>query len=175
MGKPHISGIELIKNDSKKDERGFLTHLYDTSQNGFFSPDRNFNSIAVFNKCLFTLRGMHSQVNESAETKVVFCLTGKVFDAVIDLRVTSETYLQSYFGYFGPEEEFIGLKIPAGCAHGYLTLANDTLMIYLINKLHSPENERGISWDDPKFQIPWPETPSIISKRDKSHPRFEQE
>jgi dTDP-4-dehydrorhamnose 3,5-epimerase len=175
MSKPPISGIELIKNDSKKDERGYLAHLYDTSLDHFFPSDQSFNSIAVLNKYVSTLRGMHYQVNESAETKVVYCLTGRIFDAVIDLRVTSETYLQSYYGYFGPEEEFIGLKIPVGCAHGYLTLADDTLMIYLIDKLHSPENERGISWDDPNFQIPWPETPRVISKRDKSHPRFEQE
>lgn len=175
MSKIPISGIELIKNNSKKDERGYLAHLFDTTQDHFFASNPNVNSIAVLNKYMFTLRGMHYQVNESAETKVVFCLTGRIFDVVLDLRVTSETYLQSYHGYFGPEEEFMGLTIPAGCAHGYLTLADDTLMIYLIDKLYSPENERGISWNDPKFKIPWPETPIIISKRDKSHPSFEQE
>jgi dTDP-4-dehydrorhamnose 3,5-epimerase len=175
MSKSRISGIELIKNNSKKDERGYLTRLYDTTQDQFFVWNSSFNSIAVLNKQTHTLRGMHYQVNEFAETKIAFCLTGKIFDAVIDLRVNSETYLQSYYGFFGPEEEFIGLKIPAGCAHGYLTLLDDTLMIYLIDKLHSPENERGISWDDPKFDIPWPDTPHIISIRDKSYPRFEQE
>ena len=175
MNRPQISGIELIRNDSKKDERGYLTRLYDTTRHQFFvTAGPSFNSIAVFNKQIHTLRGMHYQVNEFAETKVAFCLTGKIFDAVIDLRVRSSTYLQSYYGYFGPEEEYIGLTIPAGCAHGYLTLLDDTLMIYLIDKSHSPENERGIPWDDPKFHIPWPDTPNVISMRDKSHPRFEQ-
>ena len=95
MSKSRISGIELIKNNSKKDERGYLSRLYDTTQDQFFVWNSSFNSIAVLNKQTHTLRGMHYQVNEFAETKIAFCLTGKIFDAVIDLRVTSETYLQS--------------------------------------------------------------------------------
>jgi dTDP-4-dehydrorhamnose 3,5-epimerase len=171
---PQIDGVVLIKNNLVQDERGYLSRLYDTTQDDFFLPESSFNSIAVLNKRAFTLRGMHYQVNAFEETKVAFCLVGKIFDVVIDLRTSSKTYLQSYYGYFGPEEEFIGLTIPAGCAHGYLTLLDNTFMIYFIDNCHSPENERGLAWDDPHFQIPWPNSPRVISARDKSHPFFEQ-
>jgi dTDP-4-dehydrorhamnose 3,5-epimerase len=130
------------------------------------------HSLFAFNQTAQTLRGMHYQTNGYEETKIVICALGSIFDVVIDLRPTSKTYLQMYFGKFGPQQDNIGLLVPPGCAHGYLTLADDTAVVYFLDQPHSTQNERGIAWNDPKFKIPWPSEPKVISKRDRNHPNF---
>lgn len=167
-----ILDMELISNSLIHDDRGWSTRLFELEDSRFQGMKTIDHSFFAFNQKAQTLRGMHYQINGYEETKVVMCALGSIFDVVIDLRPTSKTYLQIYFGKFGPLEKNIGLLVPSGCAHGYLTLADNTAVVYFMDQPHSVQNERGIAWNDPKFKIPWPSEPKVISKRDSNHPNF---
>jgi len=172
MNRKPIIGLELIPNNLVTDDRGWVCRLYDAAGRFNLGLGNVDHSLFVFNQNALTLRGMHYQINGFEESKITICVSGRIFDAIIDLRPQSITYLQTYVGYFGPQEENIGLAIPAGCAHGYLTLTDHTSVVYFMDQVHSVENERGILWDDPQFAIPWPIAPQILSLRDANHPKF---
>lgn len=118
-----------------------------------------------------TLRGLHYQLPPSAEIKVVSCARGALHDVVLDLRPDSPA-----FGRWAAVEltEDNGriVVVPEGCAHGFLTLADDTVAHYLVTASYDPVRERGVRWDDPAFSISWPFAPSRLSERDAAHPDF---
>ena len=105
-----------------------------------------------------------------SENKIVECISGKVFDVVVDLRMESHTYGKHLEIEIGPLESHIGLFIPAGFAHGYLTLETDSTLIYFMDKEYSAENSAGLLWRDPNLSINWPFEPSLISERDLQWP-----
>ena len=113
-----------------------------------------------------TLRGLHYQNYPHSENKVVQCVSGKVFDVIVDLRENSETFREHLEVCLGPDETFIGVLIPVGCAHGYLTLEENTSLIYFMDKEYFPESAQGLLWDDPLLGINWPTQPDLISERD---------
>jgi len=118
-----------------------------------------------------TLRGLHYQVAPYAETKVVRCIRGSIYDVMVDLRPDSPTVTR-YFATVLSADNRISLYVPAGCAHGFQTLEDDTELFYQISEFHSPEHARGVRWDDPLFQISWPSDARTISERDRSYPDF---
>jgi dTDP-4-dehydrorhamnose 3,5-epimerase len=118
-----------------------------------------------------TLRGLHYQVAPYAETKVVRCTRGSIYDVMVDLRPDSPTFTR-YFATVLSADNRISLYVPAGCAHGFQTLEDDTELFYQISEFHSPEHARGVRWDDPLFQISWPSDAYTISERDRSYPDF---
>jgi dTDP-4-dehydrorhamnose 3,5-epimerase len=124
-----------------------------------------------FNKRKGTLRGMHFQTPPFAETKIVRCTRGSIYDVIIDLRPQSRTYMR-HFGAILTADNRKSMYIPTGCAHGFQTLEDDTEVFYSISEFYSPEHSRGVRWDDPAFGIAWPPDEQTLSDRDRSYPDF---
>ena len=103
---------------------------------------------------------------------MVRCTAGSIYDVVVDLRTESQTYKQ-WIGVRLTAENRRMLYVPEGCAHGFLTLQDDTEVFYLMSEFYHPDLARGVRWDDPAFQISWPEKVEVISERDRTYPDFE--
>ena len=121
-----------------------------------------------------TLRGLHYQLAPSAEVKVIRCIRGALWDAIIDLRPDSPTY-GKWFGAELTAENRRMMYAPRGFAHAILTLADDTEALYLVSDYYAPKEERGIRCNDPKFGVQWPIEPVEISDKDRSWPDFDPE
>lgn len=118
-----------------------------------------------------TLRGMHFQHAPKAEGKLVRCIRGRVFDAIIDLRRDSPTFRQSFTVTLS-EDDNRALYIPPGLAHGFLTLTDHVEMLYGLTEVYAAELADGVRWDDPAFAIEWPEPVLQISERDRNFTNF---
>ena len=116
------------------------------------------------------LRGLHFQ-EPNGQIKLVRVARGEVFDAVVDIRKGSPTFGTSYSTTLSAENHR-QLWIPAGFAHGFCTLADDTVFLYKCSRYYSPSDERGIAWNDPALAIPWPIAEPTLSARDRAHPRL---
>jgi dTDP-4-dehydrorhamnose 3,5-epimerase len=112
------------------------------------------------------VRGMHFQTPPADHTKMVFCLTGEVLDVVVDLRRGSPAYGKP-FGFTLSAENGRGLYVPTGCAHGFLSIGQDSGMYYKVTSVHSPEHDAGIAWNSIGYD--WPVDDPIISDRDSRH------
>lgn len=118
-----------------------------------------------------TIRGLHFQTEAAPEAKLVRCTSGEVFDVVVDLRRHSPTYCKWYGTYLTAENGRM-LYVPPGCAHGALSLRDDTEIYYLTSAYYAPKEARGVRFDDPAFAIRWPIPVSSISDQDRSWPDF---
>jgi dTDP-4-dehydrorhamnose 3,5-epimerase len=119
-----------------------------------------------------TLRGLHFQKQPFTESKIIQCVSGKVFDVIVDIRKNSKNFLKKIEIEIGPNCKFQGLIIPKGFAHGYLTLSSNTSIVYFMDAPYSLEHARGLRWDDVSLEINWPIEPHIISKVDTNWPIF---
>jgi dTDP-4-dehydrorhamnose 3,5-epimerase len=124
-----------------------------------------------FNRVKGTLRGMHYQAAPFEEAKLVRCNRGAIYDAIIDLRPASPTFKQHVSVELTAENGTM-LYIPAGFAHGFQTLENDTEVFYQMSQYYSAEHARGVRWDDPAFGIKWPSDERILIDRDRTYPDF---
>ena len=166
-----IQNCLAFTSDLLSDSRGSLTRIWE--ENSMPSAFETIEASIVSNPTVGTLRGLHFQSNPCAENKIIQCVAGKAFDVVLDIRKESDTY-RKYIGVeIGPKCKFQGLFVPAGCAHGYLTLEPDTSLIYFMDSAYSPEESRGIRWDDPNWLISWPFKPSLVSQQDLEWPVLE--
>lgn len=124
-----------------------------------------------------TLRGLHYQDEPAVEVKVVQCVRGAIYDVIVDLRPRSETY-GHWAGFELSAENRQLLYIPAGFAHGFLTLEDDTAVQYLISEYYAPGLARGVRWDDPAFGIRWPLASEvsevIMAEKDRLWPDFQR-
>ena len=107
----------------------------------------------------------------AAEIKLVRCIRGALFDVIIDVRPDSATYAQ-WFGAELSAENRLMMYVPRGFAHGYLTLTDDTEAFYLASAFYTPEAERGIRFNDSRFNVSWPRAPLEVSEKDRSWPEF---
>ena len=121
-----------------------------------------------------TLRGIHYQLPPKAETKIIRCIKGSLWDVIVDLRPESPTFLR-WYGTELNEENRKMMLVPKGFGHGFITLTNNTETFYLATEFYSPELERGLRWNDPRIGIKWPLTPQIISDKDNKHADFNEE
>nr|WP_248845260.1 dTDP-4-dehydrorhamnose 3,5-epimerase [Waddlia chondrophila] len=167
-----LEGVFLINLEKREDERGFFARTFCSEEfrekgleTAFVQANDSFSIEQG------TLRGMHYQLPPFAETKLVRCIKGSLYDAVLDLREDSPTFGQS-FGTILSADNRTMMYVPRGFAHGFLTLEPYTEVYYLVSAPYSPKFERGIRWNDPRFNISWPEPPRVISERDNSHPDF---
>jgi dTDP-4-dehydrorhamnose 3,5-epimerase len=166
-----LRGSYEIHLDKKGDERGWLMRTFDSDL--FKKNIPNFNGQWVqmnhtFNASKHTWRGFHYQKSPYEESKVVRCTSGKVLDCVLDLRVNSKTYLQTYQCELSSTNGVM-LFIPKGCAHGYITLEDNTELVYMHDEFYNPECELGVRFDDKKINFSLPIQPKVISERDKNH------
>ena len=115
------------------------------------------------------VRGIHHQIGEFAESKLVQCVSGAIFDVAVDLRPNSQSYLQ-WVGRRLDSEQSNKLYIPEGFGHAYMALTNDAEVIYSSSARYAPEAERGVRPDDPAVGINWPEPVVDLSQKDASWP-----
>ena len=170
-----LKGAFVIELDMHSDDRGFFARSF--CKNEFAEFGLN-NDIVQINNSLSkykgTLRGMHYQLFPKQEDKIVRCIKGAIYDVIIDMRKESETFSE-WFGIELSEVNRKSLYVPKGFAHGYITLVDNSELFYLTTEYYSPDFERGIRWDDPKFNIKWPIVPVEISEKDSAHPFFNSE
>jgi dTDP-4-dehydrorhamnose 3,5-epimerase len=165
-----LAGSFVIIPASVQDVRGSFGRLFDEALFRERGLDPSLAQASFsYNVAARTLRGMHYQRGSRAETKLVRCTRGKVFDVIVDLRAGSPTRL----GWFGVElDEHIrnAIYVPVGFAHGFLTLKPDTELHYQISTPYHPRSSAGLRWDDPAIAIDWPVLPTVVSKRDATYP-----
>jgi dTDP-4-dehydrorhamnose 3,5-epimerase len=167
-----IEGAFLIRPERFEDERGFFARLYCPNELAAQGLDPKVVQRSIsYNKRRGTLRGMHFQAAPHEENKIVSCLSGSIYDVAIDLRPGSATYRQ-WFGATLTAADLEALYIPKGCAHGFITLADDTRVHYEISEFHHPESARGVRYDDPAFGVKWPIDPVVIAARDRDYPSY---
>jgi dTDP-4-dehydrorhamnose 3,5-epimerase len=162
--------IELVKNG---DDRGFFARLFcenEFTQHGLVCHFCQINNSLSARKG--TLRGMHYQLPPRAETKIVRCVRGALYDMIVDLRKGSPTFGHAFGADLSAQNRRM-LYVPKGFAHGFLTLLDDTEIIYFVDEFYSPEHERCIRYNDPKFGLRWPEPPTVISDKDRNQHDFD--
>ncbi len=170
-----IPDVYIIELEQKGDERGFFARMFCSDEFTSRGLEGTFvQANDSYSKSRGTLRGLHYQLPPHAETKMVRCLQGSIFDVVVDIRPESPTFTQ-WFGMTLSSENRKMMYVPEGCAHGFLTLEEDSEILYLVSAAYSPNAERGIRWNDPAFSIEWPLQPVVISERDSIHPEFSDE
>ena len=154
------------------DQRGWFS---ETFRNDLFA-DRIGQDVFVqdnqsFSREVGTLRGLHFQLPPHPQAKLVRCLAGSIFDVAVDIRQGSPTYGQ-WIGVELSAENGKQLYIPAGFAHGFMTLEPDTMIFYKVTGYYSPECDRGLAWNDSDILIDWPQqrVKPILSHKDEMQP-----
>jgi dTDP-4-dehydrorhamnose 3,5-epimerase len=162
----------LIDIEKYSDERGFFARMFCAKEFSAQQLESQFlQANQSFSKEKGTLRGLHYQLPPFEETKLVRCIRGSFYDVILDLRPHSKTF-GHFFGATLSAENRRSMYVPKGFAHGFLTLEPSSEVLYLVSAYYSKEHERGIRWDDPQFDIFWPDKPVVISERDRLHPDF---
>jgi dTDP-4-dehydrorhamnose 3,5-epimerase len=169
----NIPDILIIIPDIFKDERGFFLEFYKYSDFTSFGIDEYFVQDNYSRSTYGVLRGLHYQKNPYAQGKLVKCIKGKIYDVAVDIRKNSNTY-GKWFGTELSEDNNIILYIPTGFAHGFVVLSDTADVLYKCTEEYSPENDRGIIWNDPDINIKWPITNPIISSKDMRNPRLNE-
>lgn len=165
-----LAGAYIIELQPFVDERGSFTRSWCANEfaaNGLASSMVQAN--ISLNRKRGTLRGMHYQHAPHAEAKLVRCTRGSVYDVALDLRLDSPTYRQ----WTAVELDANGMRmfyIPEGCAHGFITLADDTELMYQVSAFYAPGTEGGVRYNDPACAIEWPLEVSVISAKDQAWP-----
>ncbi len=165
-----LQGAFLIKPKILKDERGGFTRVFckqDFKQIGHSKDFVQFNH--SFNINRGTLRGMHYQESPHSEIKLIRCIRGSVFDVIIDIRKSSPTFLK-WHGTVLSEENKDMIYVPEGFAHGFITLEENSELLYHHTSFYEPKSERGIRYDDSIINIEWPEAIISISDKDRNYP-----
>ncbi len=167
--KLYIKEVILVEAKSFPDDRGFFMESFKESEfvkNGIitkFVQDNFSHSVKG------VLRGLHYQKEPKAQAKLVSALRGEIFDVAVDIRKNSPTY-GKWVSEILSEKNHKLLYIPEGFAHGFCVLSEDADVLYKVNNEYSPENERGIIWNDPEIKITWPTDKPILHEKDQQLP-----
>jgi dTDP-4-dehydrorhamnose 3,5-epimerase len=169
-----LAGAYLIDPEPRPDERGFNARIWCERE---FAEQQLVSHMVqtnvIVNHRRGTLRGLHYQTGDAAEAKIFRCIRGAIFDVIVDLREESPTY-RSWFGVELRAASRRMLYVPRRFAQGFLTLEDDTELMYQVSSFYTPAAERGIRYDDAAFGIAWPLPPAVISKKDASWPDFDR-
>lgn len=166
----NIKDVVLITPKVFKDERGFFTESYKKSDFVKNGIDLEFNQDNHSKSTRGVLRGLHYQLNPKAQAKLVRCVSGKIFDVAVDLRKGSLTF-GKWVGETLSEENKNMLYIPEGFAHGFVVLSDEAEILYKASNEYSPENDRGVLWNDPDINIDWSlGFEPILSDKDTKQP-----
>ncbi|MCX8179708.1 MAG: dTDP-4-dehydrorhamnose 3,5-epimerase [Candidatus Aenigmarchaeota archaeon] len=166
-----LAGAYIIKPKTYLDERGFFIKLFEervlerlnfSIKEFFYSSNKK-----------HVLRGLH-YLYPKPQSRLVCCLKGKIYDVIVDLRKTSSTYGKWTSVYLSGDSA-AAIFIPKGFAHGFLSLRENTIVIYFTDGGYKKDYDFGIRWDDPDLKIKWPiKKPPIISNRDSKFPFFKK-
>jgi dTDP-4-dehydrorhamnose 3,5-epimerase len=163
-----IAGLVEIVPERARDERGAFFRSFCVT--AFAEAGLDFRPVQASvseNARRHTLRGMHWQAAPHAERKLVRCIRGAVHDVAVELATGAHHAVTL------SAEAGNALFIPAGFAHGFLTLTDDAALEYMMDVPFAPGFGRGLRWDDPRLAIPWPDAPAVISARDAAWPDFD--
>jgi dTDP-4-dehydrorhamnose 3,5-epimerase len=169
-----LAGVFEIALDLNRDERGFFARSW--CQEEFERQRLNPKVVQCnvsFNARKGTLRGIHYQDAPYQEAKLVRCTKGSIYDVVVDLRPDSTTF-KGWIAVVLTGEKRNMLYVPEGCGHGFLTLEDEAEVFYQMSEFYHGELSRGVRFDDPAFQIVWPDKVEVISERDRTYPNFEE-
>jgi dTDP-4-dehydrorhamnose 3,5-epimerase len=164
-----IASVIVVKPRVFRDDRGFFMETYrhsDFVKGGIpehFVQDNHSRSSGG------VLRGLHYQKNPKAQGKLVRCVSGRIFDAAVDIRAGSPTYAK-WVGVELSAENGDMLYVPKGFAHGFLVLSDSAEIIYKCTDEYSPDNDRGIIWNDPDISLSWPIREPLLSSKDAANP-----
>jgi len=169
-----LSGLRIIKRQPLKDDRGFFERVFCKDSYSAFSPKpiKQINHTLTQDKG--SIRGLHYQLPPFAETKIVTCLRGEVWDIAVDLRTNSPTFLQ-HSSVILSENNFTSFLIPEGFAHGFQTLSSDCELIYFHTEEFKKDAERGLNALDPALAIAWPEKITNRSSKDENYALLESD
>ncbi len=165
-----LSGAFVIDLERHTDARGFFARSFcrdEFAAHGLVTAWAQSN--VSFNARRGTVRGMHWQVEPEVEVKLVRCTAGALYDVVVDLRPDSPS-LGRFVGAELSAHNRRMLYVPAGFAHGFVTLSDETEVFYEMSHPHAPDAARGFRFDDPRIEIDWPEPCAMISDRDGGYP-----
>ena len=151
--------------DKQEDIRGSFLRTFDSEWCGSDIKQVSLSS----NPKELTLRGLHGMQLSAGEHKLVTCVGGQVMDVVVDIRTGSKLYLKPQY-FLMDSTSPISLVIPPGHLHGFLTLRENSSILYGMTSKFNSQLEIGVRWDDPLLAIQWPSVPKIISERDRNLP-----
>ncbi len=162
-----LKGAYIVELEPHGDTRGTFVRMYSKDEFFAINHTKEFVQInfSITNK-KGTVRGMHYQVQPSAETKLIGCVNGRVFDVIVDIRKKSSTFLK-WFSVELSKNGMTMIYIPEGFAHGFQTLENDSELIYHHTAYYYPEHERTIRYDDKFINIVWPTNITEVSEKDQ--------
>ena len=170
-----LAGATVIDLERREDARGWFARVYcerEFAQAGL--PVRVAQTNMSLTRRKGTVRGMHFQVAPYAEDKLVRCVQGAIWDAIVDLRPDSPTYCR-WIGVELSEANGRMLLVPKGFAHGFVTLTDDCAVTYQVSEFYTPTAERGLRHDDPAFGIAWPVPVVDMSDKDRTWPDYVRE
>ena len=169
-----LKGAFIIDLEKREDARGFFARYWCQEELVQIGLDANIvqinNSMTQYKG---TVRGLHFQRPPKAETKIVRCIRGAVWDVIVDLRQCSPTY-RKWHAVELNEENRIMIYIPKGFAHGFQTLADSTELLYLHSEFYSSEHEGGLRYDDPSVGVQWSIPMTAISVKDQNYPFLDE-
>lgn len=169
-----LPGIRVILPRRHQDGRGFFSEVWREDAlkgagiNCLFVQENH-----VLSHAEGTVRGLHFQIGEAAQAKLIRCTHGSVLDVALDVRRGSPTFGR-HLAVVLSAENWKQLYVPAGFAHGYCTLCPDCEVIYKVTAYYDPQAERGVAWDDPETGIAWPVNPAsaVLTGRDRALPKL---
>lgn len=162
-----VAGCHVVDLEPIGDDRGFFARAWCADEAHEAGAATH---VAQANMSLSAhagmIRGLHWQTEPHGEAKFVRCIRGRIFDVCVDMRVGSPTYLEWAAAELSPENRR-AFSVPAGCAHGYQAIEDNSEVLYLVSSPYAPGVERGIRWDDPAIGIEWPLTAGVqVSEKD---------
>jgi dTDP-4-dehydrorhamnose 3,5-epimerase len=167
-----VEGVLIIGLEPREDERGFFARTWcDHEARAHGLEVRWVQGSISYNARRGTLRGLHYQLSPHEETKLVRCTRGSVYDVVLDVRPQSPSFGRHVAVVLNSTNR-LAVYVPAGCAHGFQTLEDDTEVAYQISEIYAPGSAAGVRWDDPVLGIQWPVPSPILSDRDRALPDF---
>jgi dTDP-4-dehydrorhamnose 3,5-epimerase len=167
-----LPGAFVIEPERRLDERGYFARTWCRREFESAGLHADFVQSSI-SKSLKkrTLRGMHWQASPHEEVKLVRCTRGAIWDAIIDLRSASPTYMK-HFAVELTAESGWALYIPVGLAHGFVTLDDESEVLYQMSNYYEPAAARGVRWNDPAFSVTWPVVDPILHPRDAAYRDF---
>ena len=167
--KLNIPDVILIEAKAFPDDRGFFMESFKESEFIKNGIDTKFVQDNYSHSTKAALRGLHYQKDPKAQAKLVTAIKGEIFDVAVDIRKNSPTY-GKWVGEILSEQNHHLLYIPEGFAHGFCVLSDEADVIYKVNNEYSPENDRGILWNDPDVNVKWPMENPLLSEKDEKQP-----
>lgn len=168
--KTEIDQVYIVLPEIREDPRGCFMRVWSEAEALAHRLEAGVKQMNL-SSCLKqgTVRGLHYQVGEAAEAKVIRCIRGRIFEVVVDTRAESSTFGQ-WFGIELTAANRAMIYVPKGCANGYQALENESEILYHSSAEYSASSERGVRYNDPRVGIQWPQPVTVVSEKDRSWP-----